>query len=112
MQIRLTADDKVALRAFWRFYQPRSLSISERTRASLSRSEAWSAAVSQTSRDESARQERESLVLQGRAILEDEWEPLLELWRCCRERHDAERCCACVVMFPGRYSAVGQASAR
>jgi two-component system cell cycle sensor histidine kinase/response regulator CckA len=81
MQIRLTADDKVALRAFWRFYQPRSLSISERTRASLSRSEAWSAAVSQTSRDESARQERESLVLQGRAILEDEWEPLLELWR-------------------------------
>ncbi|NVB81930.1 MAG: EAL domain-containing protein [Kofleriaceae bacterium] len=77
MTLDLTEEDRSALRTFWHFYAPRSLAIDEALRRVLSRSRVWSRTVNPDTIDDIARQQRESVALQGAAIIEDRWEPYL-----------------------------------
>jgi PAS domain S-box-containing protein len=74
---RLSADDKAALREFWRFYEPRRASISERVLAAASRLPEWANVLASLSPDETWRQEQESYNLQKEALLADQWDPYI-----------------------------------
>ncbi len=87
MPLRLTAEDKAALAAFWRFYEPRSASIMERVRTSLSKSPAWSGLIARRTKADAEQMDREALAVQGRAILEDAWEPFLAFLRAQGEQY-------------------------
>ena len=74
---RLSAEDKAAMQAFWRFYEPRQASIAARVMSIAARLPEWSSMLAHLAPDETARHAQDSYVLQKRAVLENEWEPFL-----------------------------------
>src|SRR5262245_38624496 len=77
MTVVLTTDDKRALVAFWKFYQPLRRSISERLLAAIASSREWSEALQRIDPAERVAADDRTHQLQAMAILEDQWEPYL-----------------------------------
>ena len=86
----LSAEEKAAMREFWRFYEPRRARITERLTAEAFRSPEWAAALSAMSPEQAMRRQEESYELQTAAIVGDRWEPYLDRLRAQAE-HYAER---------------------
>src|SRR5687768_8673274 len=83
----LSAEDKAALREFWRFYEPRRASIAARMLSAASRFPQWSTVLSALQADEVSRQEEEAYDLQRQAVLDDRWEPYRAHLRAQGERY-------------------------
>lgn len=69
--------DKVALRAFWGFYEPLAPEFSEALKESVSAMPVFTEIIRSMSAEEMQRRDAHTLQLQRAAILEGDWEPLL-----------------------------------
>src|SRR3954466_16014583 len=81
MHIRLTADDKADLKAFWGFYEPRAAAIMVETRAATERAERWHSGEVEASSEELANAHCTAHTLHRAAIVDDSWQPLIDSLR-------------------------------
>lgn len=77
-RMRLTGEDKEALREYWRFYEPIAQEVSEDLRKSLLELPEWAPLVRGVSPEQNAAQEASSMALQRAAIVDGNWAPYLE----------------------------------
>jgi rsbT co-antagonist protein RsbR len=77
-RLQLTADDKAAIKEFWKFYEPIAGEVSAEVRRSLEALPEWSPIVRGQTASQIAAQEQRSLDLQRRALDGDDWAPYLE----------------------------------
>jgi len=77
-RMRLTAGDKDALLAYWRFYEPLANDVNDDLRQSLAELPEWAPLVRATSDAQNAQQQARSLALQRSAIIDGNWAPFLE----------------------------------
>lgn len=77
-RLRLTPEDKEAMRVFWEFYEPLADEISMELRASLRELPEWAPILRSLWPDGLEQMERSSRARQRAAILDGEWAPYLE----------------------------------
>jgi anti-anti-sigma regulatory factor len=76
--MRITSEDKVALAAYWKFYEPHADAISQGLRESLAQLPEWAPILKLTPPAMQQQQERESREKQRMAMLEGNWAPYLD----------------------------------
>lgn len=76
--MRITAEDKVALAAYWKFYEPQADAINQGLRESLTQLPEWAPILKATPPAVQEQQERESRERQRLAMLEGNWAPYLD----------------------------------
>jgi rsbT co-antagonist protein RsbR len=76
--MRITAEDKVALAAYWRFFEPIAVEINNELRDSLAQLPEWAPIIRGMSPAQAAQQEREGRERQRLALMEGNWAPYLE----------------------------------
>lgn len=76
--MRISAEDKVALAAYWKFFEPHSKQINDALRASLLQLPEWAPLVRAQTPSQIEQQEREGLERQRAAVLDGNWAPYLE----------------------------------
>jgi len=77
-RMRLTDDDKRALRAYWEFFEPIAADINKQLRNSLSALPEWSPILRMVTPEQAERQERESRARQHEAMIDGNWAPYLQ----------------------------------
>ena len=77
-RVRLSADDKVAMRTFWEFYEPLADEISNQLRDSLAALPEWAPILKASATEEARRQELDSRARQREAIVNGNWTPYLD----------------------------------
>lgn len=76
--MRITADDKVALAAYWKFYEPHAEAISKGLRDSLAQLPEWAPVLKMTPQAVQEQQEREGRERQRAAMVDGNWAPYLD----------------------------------
>ena len=76
--MRITAEDKVALASYWKFYEPHAEAINHALRESLAHLPEWAPILKMTPQAVQEQQERESRERQRLAMLEGNWAPYLD----------------------------------
>lgn len=76
--MRITADDKAALAAYWQFFEPIAEQVNQELRDSLTQLPEWAPIVRGMSPAQAAQQEREGRERQRLALIEGNWAPYLE----------------------------------
>jgi hypothetical protein len=76
--MRITAEDKAALAAYWRFFEPIAVEINNELRDSLAQLPEWAPIIRGMSPAQAAQQEREGRERQRLALMEGNWAPYLE----------------------------------
>lgn len=76
--MRITAEDKAALAAYWQFFEPISPEINNELRESLAQLPEWAPIIRGMSPAQAAQQEREGRERQRQALIEGNWAPYLE----------------------------------
>src|SRR5688572_29832554 len=77
-RMRITAEDKVALAAYWKFFEPLAPKINDALRASLMQLPEWAPILKSQTPSQIEQQERESRERQRGAFLDGEWVPYLD----------------------------------
>jgi rsbT co-antagonist protein RsbR len=77
-RMRLTADDKLALAEYWKFFEPIASSINEELRESLLNIPEWTPIIRSMTPEQARTSEVRSRELQRRAFVDGEWAPYLE----------------------------------
>jgi len=77
-RLRLTAEDKEALLAYWRFYEPLADEISEDLRRSLLELPEWAPMIRAMTPEQTIENERRGQELQRAAIVDGNWTPYLQ----------------------------------
>jgi rsbT co-antagonist protein RsbR len=77
-RLRLTAEDKEALLAYWRFYEPLAVEISDDLRRSLLELPEWAPMIRAMTPEQTIENERRGLELQRAAIVDGNWTPYLQ----------------------------------
>ncbi len=77
-RLRLTPEDKDALLAYWRFYEPIASEIADDLRRSLLELPEWVAMIRALTPAQNAENERRGLELQRAALVEGNWTPYLQ----------------------------------
>lgn len=77
-RIRITAEDKAALAAYWRFFEPIAVEINHELRESLAQLPEWAPIIRGMNPAQAAQQERESRERQRLALIDGNWAPYLE----------------------------------
>jgi rsbT co-antagonist protein RsbR len=76
--MRITAEDKVALAAYWKFFEPHAQKINDALRASLMQLPEWAPILKSQTPSQLEQQERESRERQRGAFVDGNWAPYLE----------------------------------
>lgn len=76
--MRITAEDKAALAAYWQFFEPISVEVNNELRESLAQLPEWAPIIRGMSPAQAAQQEREGRERQRQALIEGNWAPYLE----------------------------------
>src|SRR5213078_2229049 len=79
--MRITAEDKVAMAAYWKFYEPHADAISKALRESLAHLPEWAPILKLTSQAQQQQQEREGRERQRAAMVDGNWAPYLDYLR-------------------------------
>lgn len=77
-RLRLTAEDKAAMAAYWAFYEPIAAEVDRELRRSLAALPEWAPIVKGISEEQAAVQSRDSLARQRKALVDGDWAPYLE----------------------------------
>jgi anti-anti-sigma regulatory factor len=77
-RLRLTADDKVAIKAYWEFFEPRFSEVSDKLRASLLELPEWAPLIRAIPPAQLDKQNEEGRVRQRLAAIDGNWTPYLE----------------------------------
>lgn len=77
-RIRITTEDKAALAAYWRFFEPIAVEISNELRDSLAQLPEWAPIIRGMNPAQAAQQEIEGRERQRQALIEGNWTPYLE----------------------------------
>ncbi len=77
-QPKLEADEKTALREYWRFYEPLAADLQQELLRALAEMPNWAPLIRAMTPEQMALRNQHSLTLQRRAIMEDQWQPYLE----------------------------------
>lgn len=77
-RVKISADDKAAMAAFWRFYEPLAADVSAELRRSLEQLPEWASIVRAQTPAQVADGEARSLSLQRAALLDGNWAPYLQ----------------------------------
>ena len=77
-RLRLTIEDKQALRAYWSFYEPLAAEISRELRESLLALPEWAPLIRAMTPAQLDANDRKGLELQRKAIVDDSWVPYLQ----------------------------------
>ena len=77
-RLQLTADDKAAIRDFWKFYEPIAGEVNVELRRSLDALPEWAPIVRAQTPQQILDGDKRSLELQRRALEGDDWAPYLE----------------------------------
>lgn len=77
-RMRITAEDKAAFAAYWKFFEPIAVEINQELRESLAQLPEWAAIIRGMSPAQAAQQEREGRERQRLAMIEGNWTPYLE----------------------------------
>jgi rsbT co-antagonist protein RsbR len=77
-RMRLTADDKIALADYWKFFEPISPAINEELRESLLHIPEWTPLIRSMPPEQARASEARSRELQRSAFVDGEWAPYLE----------------------------------
>ena len=77
-RLRLTAEDKAALAAYWAFYEPIAVEVDRDLRRSLAALPEWAPLIKAVTEEQAAVQGRESLARQRKALVDGDWAPYLE----------------------------------
>jgi rsbT co-antagonist protein RsbR len=77
-RMRLTADDKVALAEYWKFFEPIASSINEELRESLLNIPEWTPIIRAMLPEQARTREVRSRELQRHAFVDGDWAPYLE----------------------------------
>jgi len=76
--MRITAEDNVALAAYWKFFEPHADEINRELRESLLKLPEWAQLLRSMSSEQLDKQDREGRERQRAAIIEGNWAPYLE----------------------------------
>ena len=76
--MRITAEDKVALAAYWKFFEPIALEVNVALRESLLKLPEWAPIVKMTTPSQAEAQEKEGLERQRTAMIDGNWAPYLD----------------------------------
>lgn len=76
--MRITSDDKVALAAYWEFFEPHADEINAELRESLLQLPEWAPMLKSTPAAQLEKQEREGRARQRGALVDGDWAPYLE----------------------------------
>jgi rsbT co-antagonist protein RsbR len=77
-RLRLSDDDKAAMRVYWEFFEPIAVDVNAELRASLRELPEWAPIIRMLTPEQSEKTERESRRRQREAIMEGNWAPYLE----------------------------------
>jgi rsbT co-antagonist protein RsbR len=77
-RLRLTAEDKAAMAAYWAFYEPIAGEIDRELRRSLVALPEWAPLVKAITEEQALVQSRASLQRQRKALVDGDWAPYLE----------------------------------
>lgn len=77
-RLRLTAEDKTAIRAFWEFFEPHAREVNNELRASLLALPEWSPILRAVPQAEIDKQNEQSRARQRKAAIDGDWTPYLE----------------------------------
>ena len=77
-RVKISTDDKAAMAAFWRFYEPLAGQVSAELRRSLEQLPEWASIVRAQTPAQVADNEVRSLGLQRSALLDGNWAPYLQ----------------------------------
>lgn len=77
-RLRLTPEDKTAIRAFWEFFEPYAQEVNKELRASLLELPEWTAILRGVPQAELDRQSEQSRARQHAAAVDGDWTPYLE----------------------------------
>jgi rsbT co-antagonist protein RsbR len=76
--LRLTADDKVAIKAYWEFFEPRLQQVNEQLRQSLMALPEWAPIINAIPAAQLEKQNAEGRERQRTAAIDGNWTPYLE----------------------------------
>jgi rsbT co-antagonist protein RsbR len=76
--MRITAEDKVALAAYWKFFEPHAPKINDALRSSLMQLPEWAPILKSQTPSQLEQQERESRERQRGAFVDGNWAPYLD----------------------------------
>ena len=76
--MRITADDKVALEAYWKFFEPHAPDINAALRESLLRLPEWAPLIKGQTPAQLDAQEKEGRDRQRAAFIDGNWAPYLD----------------------------------
>ena len=76
--MRITSEDKVALAAYWKFFEPHAEAINEALRDSVAKLPEWAPLLKLTPPAVQEQQERESRAKQRTAMVDGDWAPYLD----------------------------------
>jgi rsbT co-antagonist protein RsbR len=77
-RLRLTADDKIAIKAYWEFFEPRLDTVNEQLRQSLLELPEWAPLIRAIPPSQLKKQNEENRLRQRLAAVEGNWAPYLE----------------------------------
>lgn len=77
-RMRLTNEDRDALKEYWRFYEPLAAEINADLRKSLAELPEWAPLVKQVSAQQTAQNEARTHALQRAALVDGNWAPYLQ----------------------------------
>src|SRR5579862_34672 len=77
-RMRLTNDDRDALKEYWRFYEPIAGEINADMRKSLAELPEWAPLVRQATPQQTAQNEARTHALQRSALVDGDWAPYLQ----------------------------------
>jgi len=76
--MRITSDDKIALAAYWNFFEPHADAINNALRASLMQLPEWAPILKAQTPAQMDQQEREGRARQKAALIDGNWAPYLD----------------------------------
>ncbi|HUS28262.1 MAG TPA: STAS domain-containing protein [Kofleriaceae bacterium] len=76
--MRITAEDKVSLAAYWKFFEPHAQAINDALRESLLKLPEWAPVLKSQTPSQLEQQEKEGRERQRGALLDGNWAPYLE----------------------------------
>lgn len=77
-RVRLTPDDKQAIKAFWEFFEPQAKAVADELRASLLALPEWAPLIRSLSQAQIEAQDEQSRVRQRLAAVDGDWAPYLD----------------------------------
>jgi rsbT co-antagonist protein RsbR len=77
-RLRLTVEDKAAIKTYWEFFEPRSQAVNEQLRQSLLALPEWAPIINSLSPAQLEKQNEEGRVRQRLAAVDGNWAPYLE----------------------------------